>query len=695
MEKHSFIIDRRTKLSVPENSSSAVKHGVRMFSEDMERVFQSRPSFVPEKDADIVIRLQETAADDSLQEEGYSFLFEEQGNRKVMYITGADELGVVYGLLYISKTYFGVDPFWYWADLEVIPQKEIIIPEKSYYSEPAAVKYRGWFVNDEVCLIGWDPQYPPTRETWMVVFETLLRCGGNMVIPGTDLPKTGKHQTTAAEMGLWVSHHHAEPLGAQMFLRAYPDKKPSYQEHPELFEKLWTEAIKKQQNDKVLWVLSFRGQGDKPFWDDDPSYDTPQKRGDMISKVVRIQYDLIHQYTDNPVCCLALYGEISELYQQGMLDLPENIIKVWADNGYGKMVSRRHGNLNERIPSLPAKEDQGKHGIYYHVTFHDLQASNHLTMFPSTIEFMKGELEQVLERHTDDYWLINCGNIRMHLYHLDFLAEMWTKGRASPEEHLRTFVQRMFSAQHNEIENLYRAYPEHSISYGTNEDEKAGEEYYHHPARLITAHMIQRKREEPEKQLQWLAEESNFSAQVQRYAASCRKGNKGWKKFREKAEAVMKALPGREQQRFYDLFYLQLVLHDTGSEGAALLAEIWEALKLEDYPQAFVLANKAMHIYQEGQLALEQSEHGKWQDFYRADWLTNIKATVYSLDVLRKYLRTFGDSPHYFLWYKEFLMEESEKHIYLENTQREPLSDDELAGRLEAAFRKQGRLSRS
>ncbi|WP_268893675.1 glycosyl hydrolase 115 family protein [Paenibacillus puerhi] len=65
-----------------------------------------------------------------------------------------------------------------------------------------------------------------------------------------------------------------------MFLLAYPGRRASYQEAPELFERLWTEAIEKQRDRKVLWVLSFRGQGDKPFWENDPSFDTPEKRGD-------------------------------------------------------------------------------------------------------------------------------------------------------------------------------------------------------------------------------------------------------------------------------------------------------------------------------------------------------------------------------------------------------------------------------
>ncbi|MFR8283089.1 MAG: hypothetical protein ACLU9R_04125 [Faecalibacterium sp.] len=42
-----------------------------------------------------------------------------------------------------------------------------------------------------------------------------------------------------------------------------------------------------------------------------------------------------------------------ELYQQGCLDLPDEVIKIWADNGFGKMVSRRQGNSNPRVKALP------------------------------------------------------------------------------------------------------------------------------------------------------------------------------------------------------------------------------------------------------------------------------------------------------------------------------------------------------
>ena len=63
------------------------------------------------------------------------------------------------------------------------------------------------------------------------------------------------------------------------------------------------------------------------------------------------QYELVKKYVKNPVFCTNLYGETMELYQQGFLTLPEDVITIWADNGYGKMVSRRQANHNPRVPA--------------------------------------------------------------------------------------------------------------------------------------------------------------------------------------------------------------------------------------------------------------------------------------------------------------------------------------------------------
>ncbi|MCG7216276.1 glycosyl hydrolase 115 family protein [Paenibacillus mucilaginosus] len=683
----------RVRIGVPGTYPSSVAHAIRMLGRDLEAVLGAAPELVAEEEsAELRIRL--AAEEDRCPErpEAFGFRSHMAGGRPRMDIVGRDELGLVYGILEFSRLHLGIQPFWFWADQSIAERPEIVILPQDYDAPAPKVRYRGWFVNDEVCLIGWKEPYPPSREVWEPVFEALLRCGGNMVIPGTDLPRDGIHYKLAAEMGLWVTHHHAEPLGAEMFLRAYPGRTASYQEAPELFEALWQEAIEEQKDMKVLWVLSFRGQGDKPFWIDDPSFDTSEKRGAMISRVIRKQYDMIASAVRNPVYCAALYGEIAELYKGGYVDLPEDVIKVWADNGYGRMVSRRHGNQNFRVPALPAAEDGGKHGLYYHVTFHDLQASNHLTMFPGPASFLKREIESAFEAGADEYLLLNCGNIRPHVYTLDVLRELWNAGTIDVNGHLGQFVRDYYSSHHDELAALYQSYAEAALPYGPHEDDLAGDEYYHHPARKIIGHWLQGKGDEPHPRLAWAVGDVPFEEQVKGFEARLEQGMGRWKAWLERCSEVLAQLGPDERRRAADQLMFHGALHLSGCEGFYWLCRSYREYRRERCPQAFVFASESMWAYQKGLDVLRDAEHGKWDRFYRADWLTNIESTVQNVDTLRRFLRMHGDSPDFFLWYKEYLMPVTEKYIYLENTHRNPLSDDELAGRLKEYFQQEGML---
>lgn len=656
-----------------------------MFLRDMKKVFGSEPAINSQTDAGNLIILQIKECLSEKTPESFSIRFEQLEQGISLSITGSDELGIIYGLLHISEKHLGIDPFWFWADIKVNPQKNVYIPIKSYDSPKPKVRYRGWFVNDEVCLIGWKKPYPPTKEVWQPVFEALLRSGGNMVIPGTDLPREGIHFELASEMGLWITHHHAEPLGAEMFLRAYPGKQASYTENGELYEQLWRNAIQEQKDKKIVWVLSFRGQGDQPFWIQDPSFDTDEKRGRLISQVINRQLNMIKEYVANPVTCVALYGEISELYKGGYIELPNNVIKVWADNGYGKMVSRRNGNENFRIPSMPEKDDHGKQGLYYHITFHDLQASNHLTMFPSPPLLIKDELISSFQAGGDDYLLLNSGNIRMHLYTIDIVNELWNKGNIDLDQHLNHFVTRLYSSHHIEIAKLYQDYFNCTIHYGRHKDDRAGDEFYHHPAREMISHWMQGKDLDRCERLLWATPSANsFLDQVKRFKNLFENSLIDWSTLRERCMGLLDELDIEDQIRFYDQFVIQVELHYSGCKGFIALCKSYICSKEDNYPLAFVHASQAIWDYQLGLNAMRKSEHGKWKSFYEADWLTNIKWTIESLETLRKYLRMHGDSPDFFAWYKEFIMPETEKYIYLENTHRNPLSDDDLAEKLKA-----------
>ena len=76
----------------------------------------------------------------------------------------------------------------------------------------------------------------------------------------------------------------------------------------------------------------------------------------MISNIIKKQCDIVKKYVKNPVFCTNLYGEIMELYKDGYIELDDGIIKVKADNGYGKMVTRRRDNHAARVSSMPVKD---------------------------------------------------------------------------------------------------------------------------------------------------------------------------------------------------------------------------------------------------------------------------------------------------------------------------------------------------
>ena len=439
-------------------------------------------------------------------------------------LSASDDLGFVYGLFEISRRFLGVQPFWFWNDQPFEVRESVKIPTNTVIeSKPARVTYRGWFINDETLLSHWKVERRADL-SFIMAFETLLRLGGNMVIPGTG-KNAHIYRQAAADMGLIITHHHAEPLGAEMFAQAYPDLEPMYSKYPEKFRALWQAGIDAQKGMRVIWNIGFRGQGDKPFWDDDPQYDTPEKRRELMSALIKEQYDLVKDNDPNAVCCTNLYGETMELYKDGFLKLPDDIIKIWADNGYGKMVSRRQGNANPRVPALPQQGDDGAHGIYYHASFYDLQAASHITMLPNSTEFVSQELTDVLIHGADDYWLINCSNIKPHAFLLDLIARCWRDGTMDAVQQSIAYTVAYYGLLHrSDVAQCLTDYAQFTVPYGPNEDDRAGDQFYNHVPRMLISQFV-KDRTSPADDLRWLfdvptlAEQSTHCAEIFQKAA--------------------------------------------------------------------------------------------------------------------------------------------------------------------------------
>lgn len=604
--------------------------------------------------------------------ESYRISVKEQ----TIHIVGADELGIIYALLFLSEEFLGIAPFWYWNDQEFVQKPSVSLPDGEYLSPQYKLRFRGWFINDEVLLDAWgkDDYVEESQITENFAFEmameALLRLGGNMVIPGTD-QNSHKYRKLAADMGLWITHHHAEPLGAQMFARAYPGLTPSYDQHPQLFEGLWRAAIEEQKECKVIWNIGFRGQGDRPFWADDPAYDTPAKRGKLISSLIQRQYSILSEYLENPVCCTNLYGEIMELYQQGYISLPEQVIYIWADNGYGKMVSRRQGSHNPRVEALPVSSE-GRHGIYYHASFYDLQAASHITMLPNSTAFVEAELKNAMDRGVRDFLVVNCSNVRPHTYMLDYLARIWGKKETA-------YTSLYFPQCPVETEQLYQRYFDAMLKYGPNADDHAGEQYYHYTMRAVCHGWLLGRLEEPEKDLVWLTGERRLTEQVEYLERLADAGMERLRQYYTDCDSLAVRLKKTgEEKLFEDSVLLQAQIHYKSLLAQKRMCGAYHDFRMKEWEKAFVGIGCAAEYLHEIISAMKAAGHGKWKGFYDNDCLTDVKFTVYMLEHVMGYIRNLGDGPHFYQWALKYMYPGINNKVVLITNMRNHPTDWEL-----------------
>ncbi|MBW3092415.1 glycosyl hydrolase 115 family protein [Bifidobacterium sp. 82T10] len=668
----------------------------------------------------------ELADDPSLGEGMYRVV----ADRGVLRVIAGDDFGFIYGLYHISRELLGVPDLWFWMDWTpaVAGRKPgpVAVPAGyAFASRPFAVADRGWFVNDEVLLMGWrldnDPDQP-----WEMVFETLLRCGGTMVIPGTG-NNSAHHAEAAARRGLRIAQHHAEPLGARLFSSVYPDLNPSWDEHKDLFIGLWKESLASHRGQHVIWNVGFRGQGDSAFWDSDPTYDTDEKRGALMSEIIRIQRRMVLDSDPQARTCVYLYGETLELYRKGVLDLPDDVIKIWSDNGYGRMVTRRQCNHNPRIDAMPNPADRGAQGIYYHASFYDLQAANHITTLPVRPERIARELGEVLARGGDAFWIINSSNVKPHAYYLSLIARLWRDGLAGLDDADRpvasvtpasgsadetepsiasvgallagasdavsvddavsaTFVRSAtcaFAAEYygerdaDAVADAYAGYFDAAVAYGERWDERAGEQYFNHCPRMLVTQFM-RDRNTSCDDMRWAAGDVPLVEQIAVVDRVAVRGAAQYAALDDRDTAAATGMSPRARRLFDDSIALHARVYRHCCEATHLTCRaLWEGFA-EDWQHAFFHAGLARREFRRAREAMLAREHGVWRGYYANECLTDIAQSAWVLSGLMAYLRTMGDGPHFFQWQRDFIYSREEQKIKTLLNLENHLTDDEM-----------------
>lgn len=629
-----------------------------------------RNTFLPSEIPQTFIDLQE---DPTLEAECYSICITDR-----IILSAGEEAGFVYGLYHLSEQYLGVKPFWFFLDQNPVPIESLQIVEQQYTSDRPAVRFRGWFFNDEVQLTHWSV-HGDDQKPWEMAFEALLRCGGNMTIPGTD-KISRKYRQLASDMGLWITHHHAEPLGAEMFTRAFPDKEPNFSEHADLFFRLWEEAVIEQKNYKVIWNLGFRGQGDCPFWSHDKSgnYNTPEKRGELISELIEAQRQIVLKYVQNPVFCTNLYGEIMELYDEGYIHFHEDIIKVYADNGFGKMVTRRRDNHCVRVPALPSNPAD-RSGIYYHVSFYDLQAAAHITPLPNSIDFVDRELTKAWHKGADDYWLINCSNVRPHVFYLDAIRKKWFGRTLSETDHSRQFSADYYDSADGIAECL-AGYAHATLSYGEHDDEHAGEQFFNENIRILIHHLFCHRFDDNDSiaAFRWLTGDAPLNEQLSVLFGICHTGQENMEAYYAQCQKVSSTLSGRVKMCFDDTVLLAAGIHTYCMRGMLMCEKACHAYFKNDYLNAFLDFGRSARLYEQANQLMRDSEHGIWKGFYYNDCFADIKHTAYLLRKMMGFVRELGDNARHDKWYREAAYAVEDRQILTQLVTDNHLTDDEL-----------------
>lgn len=331
-----FILNPHTPIRIIGEISLPVRNALRDFEKDWYKVFSypllhitdfSGENFDNEILLDIDYKLNTGFESYSIKISG-----------KQIVIRGADTRGIIFGIYRFSRDILGVDPLWYFNDFLPDKKTEIILPKNFSIEERSpSFKYRGWFINDEDILGGFyhnetfDGVMSP--EGFNVILEALLRLGGNMIVPGSFAMPDEDVRKLVAARGVLLNDHHVTPLGLNMY-RWPDDVEFSYSKGKEQLHKYWKECIDEIKDYEQVWTVSFRGKNDHPYWQEDkyaPS--TDEGRAAEIGEAINTQIKMIRDVCPNAVICFNMYNEQAEFYKKGLIDLPEDIIRVWPGEG--------------------------------------------------------------------------------------------------------------------------------------------------------------------------------------------------------------------------------------------------------------------------------------------------------------------------------------------------------------------------
>lgn len=635
------VLTEDTPWFVASSESEAVQRAIEDVQRDWYAVFGRLPIIlktIPDTWKGSVIYFGEKALNNdasvpksAINSEGFFVKsFQDGQDRPAVLASGYSSRGAVFAIYQFSEAILGVDPWGYWIDKYPKRQSEIKVDvnfNKSF--DNPTFKYRGWFINDEDILSKFaiDPMRENviSLEMYDKMYETILRLKGNMVIPATWAMPDERCFELAARRGLILSTSHIQVLGLNTF--KWPDSVAySYSKNPKLMEEYWQKCIDAFKDYEVIWTVGYRGKFDRPFWAYEPEYDTPEKRGKLMTEAVKKQVEMVRKSRPNdPIIC-NMWSEGAEMYQQGFFKLPEGVTIVWADNGQGMMMEKGRTKPGD--------------GVYYHSA---VMGKNQLSEMIGP-ERAWQEVGRLVKAGANSYFMLNVSDVRHYPLSADFCMKMAWDAKPylnkSPKEVMQDFAldwsKRQYgNANAQEIANLYKRY--FDIPY-MGERLQIGESTSAKRINLLQDRILKN-----------ISEKQPLSQEVindcKTYLADCKENADFINKLLPDVKKMYAKIPADRKDFYKGHLLFQTSIHLPYIEMLKNYCEALLAYQNKNTEQAILSLQKALVANAGIKETLFTAEYGKWHNWFVGAGLPWNHYTYDEIRVLIAKLKNEPDPP--------------------------------------------------
>jgi lysophospholipase L1-like esterase len=401
-------------------------------------------------------------------------------------IAGSDQRGTIFGAYDVS-TRIGVSPWYWWDDVPPKHAGALWVKSGRYGQGSPAVKYRGFFINDENPSTGtWAPKLfgpglasikrsgatDPSAYTsglnhyyWERVFEVALRLKANYIWPavwGRAFADDDKdNHATATRYGVVMGTSHEAPMlrGIEEWnRRVVPTQRANagiddtvttqgkddfsatgngewrYSTNAESLRAYWREGIQRVVDQKIEGVvtLGMRGPGDIKL---------PADTGtELVNKIITDQRQIIQEVTGADPSKLpqvwTLYKEVQDWWDKG-LRVPDDVTVVWCDDNWGNLRA---------LPDLTAMPRAGGYGIYYHFDYVG-GGRNYKWVDTNLLPNLWEQLNLAYSYGADRLWMFNVGDMKGNEVPLQFAMDYAWNPRAFGIERLPEWESRWAAQQ--------------------------------------------------------------------------------------------------------------------------------------------------------------------------------------------------------------------------------------------------------